>query len=86
MLECGLQAFHSLLSNTLKWGYDIFLLSLSFIVWKLLIDNVLLIPYVCCESNGPLLHTFQLIRMVETGLSSIVSFETLVNFLRRKAL
>ena len=32
VLECGLQAFHALLSNTLKWGYDDFFLSLSFIV------------------------------------------------------
>ena len=38
VLECGLRAFHSLLSNTLeRGGMIIFTKSLSFIVWKLLI-------------------------------------------------
>ena len=38
VLECGLRAFHSLLSNTLERGGMIFFTkSLSFIVWKLLI-------------------------------------------------
>ena len=39
VLECGLRAFHSLLSNTLERGGGMifFTKSLSFIVWKLLI-------------------------------------------------
>ena len=38
VLECGLRAFHSLLSNTLERGGMIFFTkSLSFIVWKILI-------------------------------------------------
>ena len=39
-------------------------MSLSFIVGKLLTDDFLLMCVVCCESNGPVLHTFQLIRMI----------------------
>ena len=40
VLECGLRAFHSLLSNTLERGGGMIFFtkkSLSFIVWKILI-------------------------------------------------
>ena len=64
VLECGLRAFHSLLSNTLERGGGMIFFTKSLVIYCLETLDLMILYLCCCEGNGPLVHTFQFVRMI----------------------